>query len=73
MGPDGPLAAFVYNSVNVGNALTLRKMLKDALGEVMGERMPMLQKTVDLARSQFPENTYHDPAYVEDPPPFPID
>ncbi len=57
------LSLFVISSINVGNALTMRKILKDALGELMGERMPMLQKSVQLARSQYPENTYHDPAY----------
>eukprot|EP00752_Nemacystus_decipiens_P003733 g3439.t1 len=44
----GNLDSFVEDAIAIGNALTLRRLLTEALGSVYEGTMPFLRKTVDL-------------------------
>ncbi|CAM9877910.1 unnamed protein product, partial [Ectocarpus sp. 12 AP-2014] len=44
----GNMDSFVEDSIAIGNALTLRRLLNEALGSVYEGTMPFLRKTVDL-------------------------
>ncbi|CAM9699705.1 unnamed protein product [Pylaiella littoralis] len=44
----GNLGSFVEDAIAIGNALTLRRLLNEALGSVYEGTMPFLRKTVDL-------------------------
>ncbi|CAN0212276.1 unnamed protein product [Scytosiphon promiscuus] len=44
----GNLDSFVEDAIAIGNALTLRRLLNEALGSVYEDTMPFLRKTVDL-------------------------
>jgi hypothetical protein len=50
-------------TVTMGNALSFRRLLRRGLAAVAAEYVPNVQRTVGVAHTQYPENTYGSEKY----------
>jgi len=49
---------FVQSSIVIGNCLQFRTLLKEALQEVVHKRIPFIYETINIAKDQYPRNTF---------------